>query len=221
MKKITSIIIVLFIAAYTFAGEGITVVQKYKDATTPNADITITWYITDNNCKMKMQLNDKNISTSTNFIPDAGSGVVLTYADGAAPAGTTPTYYSIPLNRISATTTATVGNIKVVQTGETKTISGLVCEKVMIFAATSETEVWITKDFKPAFYQFYKYFRNDLALMALNAESLKGVPLMVTTKDLSGNVISSATLVSAVKGDLKDDTFKVPAEYQLATAPKN
>ncbi len=87
----------------------------------------------------------------------------------------------------------------------------------MVFASDSETEMWVTKDFQPNFYQFYKFFRNDYALLGLNEESIKGVPLQITTKDLSGNVMISATPVSASKTELPESTFKVPAGYELAT----
>lgn len=217
MKRIASFIIALVIAAQVFAGDGIVVQQKYKSSASPNADITVTWYISDNACKMKMELKDKSVTTTSYFIPDAGSGALLTYAEGSAPAGQKQTYYSVPLSSIPVTVTAGAGRVKVVKTGETKTISGFVCEKIMVFASDSETEMWVTKDFQPNFYQFYKFFRNDYALLGLNEESIKGVPLQITTKDLSGNVMISATPVSAAKTDLPESTFKVPAGYELAT----
>lgn len=221
MKKITSFIIALVVAVQVFAGEGIVVQQKYASTSVPNTDITVTWYITDGACKMKMELQDKNGKVISNFIPDAKSGALLTYAEGEAPAGQKQTYYSIPLSSIPVTVTAGAGRIKVVKTGETKTISGFVCEKIMVFAADSETEMWVTKDYQPSFYQFYKFFRNDYALLGLNEESIKGVPLQITTKDLSGNVLISATPVSAAKTELPESTFQVPSGYELATpAPK-
>lgn len=217
MKNIALIIVALFTAMQAWAIDGIVFTQKYTSTANAGANITVTWYVAEGKCKMKMEYADKNMNTTTYFIPDAASGAILTYTDGAVPAGQKQTYYSVPLSSIEANATAKASRVKVVNTGETKTVSGLVCEKVKVFAADNETEMWVTKDFQANFYEFYKYFRNDFALLGLNEASIKGVPLEITTKDLSGNVLVSATSVSASKQNLSEDTFKVPAGYELAT----
>ena len=216
MKNIATIIIALFASVQLWAADGIVLTQKYTSTANPSANITVTWYIAEGKCKMKMEYSDKTMTTSTVFIPDAASGAILTYAEGAAPAGQKQYYYSVPLNSVDASATAKAGRVRVVKSGETKTISGFVCEKVMVYTSDTETEMWVTKDFQPSFYQFYKYFRNDFALLGLNEDAMKGVPMQITTKDLSGNVLTSATPTAASKQNLSDDTFKVPAGYELA-----
>ena len=76
--------------------------------------------------------------------------------------------------------------------------------------------MWITTDFKPDFYKFYPYFQNSYELMGLNEEGIQGFPLQSVTKDISGNVLSSYSLVSVAQKDLSGADFAVPADYKSA-----
>lgn len=87
MKNIAFIIVALFTAMQAWAIDGIVFTQKYTSTANAGANITVTWYVAEGKCKMKMEYADKNMSTTTYFIPDAASGAILTYTDGAVPAG--------------------------------------------------------------------------------------------------------------------------------------
>ncbi len=223
MKKLFIAQLLFIISTSLFAGKGYLITQKYLGQSKSN--ITVTWYVTDVDCKLKMVFGDGTVNSTTYFIPDTKRSVILTYNDGAVPAGVQRSYFIIPVEKIQQGKESDVSRITVTQTGETKTIGGLKCEKVMVRTNRNETEVWLSKDFKPQFYKFATYFRDNLALAGLNEEHLKGFPMEYTTKDLEGKVISSYQFISAEQKDLNETDFTVPAEYkspsQITNSGKN
>jgi len=220
MKKISAIVLLISFAVNAFAGKGIVVEQKLVTEHS-GASIGVTWYVSDNGCKMKLTFGDDKVKNSTTyFIPNTQTGSLYMYNDAAVPAGVNKTYYSTPVSSITADKIKDGSSLTVTKTGETKEIGGFTCEKIIITTTTTETETWVTKDFKPDFYKYYAYFRNSYELAGLSQEKIKGVPLQSVTKDLSGKVISQTNFVSATKTDLKETEFTVPSDY-VAAPQKN
>ena len=166
------------IATATFAANGIVVTQTYSTSV-EGQHISVTWYVTDAQCKLKMQFSDKDVNTTSYFIPEANSRQLLTYSDGATPAGLSKIYYRIPATDIKGTVDGSLAE----RTGETKNIGGMNCEKVIAKSANSVTEMWVTKDFKGDYYHFASFFKNSYELKALSESSIKGFPLSSITKD--------------------------------------
>jgi len=218
MKKALSTVTLAFCFACLFAGKGLVVTQKYNGPDANGGDVTVTWYVTDAQCKMKMDFKDNKVSSVNWFIPDAAQSQLLIYTEGPVPAGAEKTYYSIPVNQIKTTSNADASGLKVVRTGETKTLSGMVCEKITITGNQSVTEMWVTRDFVANAYKYTSFFRTITELQGLNQEKIAGFPMASVTKDNSGKVISSFELVSASTSELSDSDFKVPAEYKAAPA---
>ena len=216
MKRIISIIAMLVILVNTFAGKGIVVTQKFSSAANNGAAVTVTWYVTADNCKMKMDFSDSKVNTSTYFIPQTTNGRLITYSDDPTPSGLQKTYYEIPLQNIKGGSETNVTRVKVEHTGEVKIMSGISCEKLIVRTNKSSTEMWVTKDFKPAFYSFYNYFQNSFELMGLSEEKIGGVPLSSITKDNAGVVISQLDLLSANMQELNESDFKTPAGFVSA-----
>lgn len=211
MKKTYSILLLSLITAIAFAGKGIVVTQKYNTGK-EGQNVTVTWYVTETQCKLKMLYSDKDINTVNYFIPDMTNGKLLSYTEGATPAGVPKTYYSIPVSGIKSAVEAPV----VERTGETKTINGINCEKVIAKTATTVTEMWVTKDFKAEYYRFAAFFKNSNELKALSANSIKGFPIVSTTKDNSGKVVNAYELVSVSTTEIADSEFTVPSDYKSA-----
>lgn len=219
MTKYTSFLLLLVTALFSNAGNGIIATQKYTDANT-KANITVTWYVSESNCKMKMEFSDEKVNSVNWFIADAANTQLLTYTEGAVPAGVSKMYFAIPLQNIKAAG-AGAASIKVEKTGETKTISGINCEKMVIATEQHVTEMWVTKDLPVGFYKFTSFFQNNFEMAGLNAEKISGFPLQSVTKDKSGKVINSYSLVSASSSELSPNDFTVPGEYKLAEKGKN
>jgi hypothetical protein len=214
MKKILSVVFAVVISTGLFATKGLVITQKYTDATAKGAAITMTWYVTETQCKMKMSYADGDVNSNTYFIPDIAGAKLLTYSDGVAPGGGERKFYSVPVQGIKPA--IEVSRVSVNQTGETKTIGGMLCQKVIIKTNRTTTEMWITQDFKADFYKFYPFFQSSYELLGLNDQSLQGVPLESVTKDNGGTVISSLQLVTVTNSDLSAGDFTVPAEYRSA-----
>jgi hypothetical protein len=214
MKKILSIVFIIAVSTNLFATQGLVVTQKYTDASAKGATIQVTWYVTADQCKMKMSYADDKLNSNTYFIPDVAASKLLTYSDGQVPGATGNRYFSVPLQSIKPA--INVSRVSVTQTGETKPVGGILCQKVIVKTNISVTEMWVTQNFKADFYKFFPFFQNSFELMALNQESLQGVPLESVTKDLGGKVISSYQLVSASESDLTSADLSVPAGYQSA-----
>ena len=214
MKKIISIICLVLFVAFVFAGKGLVVTQKYSDANAKGSSVNVPWYVTQTQCKLKMEFSDAKVNTVTWFIPDVASSKLLTYTEGAVPSGAQKAFYSIPVQSIKADMNAS--RVSVNRTGETKTVSGMVCEKVIVKTNKSITEMWVTKDFKADYYKFSSFFQNSFELMGLSEEKIQGFPLSSTTKDNSGKVITSYDLISATSSELTESDFAVPAEYKSA-----
>jgi len=214
MKKIFSVFFAVALSTGLFASNGMVITQTFKDAGNGGASVTVTWYVSQTQCKLKMAYADDKVNTTTYFIPDAASGTLLTYSDGTAPGAQQKNYFSIPVQNIKSN--ADVTRVNVTRTGETKTLGGMLCEKVIIKTNRSITEMWLTTDFKPDFYKFSPFFQSSIELLGLNQDGIQGVPLESTTKDNAGTVISSYTLVSAQNTELNAGDFTVPSDYKSA-----
>jgi Domain of unknown function (DUF4412) len=214
MKKIFSIIFAAILSTGLFASGGMIITQTYKDAGNSAASITVTWYVSETQCKMKMEYADGKINSTTYFIPDAAAAKLLTYSDGAAPGASQKNYFSLPVQNIKGN--ADVTRVNVTRTGETKTLAGIVCEKVIIKTNRSTTEMWLTRDFKPDFYKFSPFFQSSVELLGLSQDGIQGMPLESTTRDNSGAIISSYTLISAQNAQLNAGDFAVPSDYKNA-----
>ncbi|HRG89663.1 MAG TPA: DUF4412 domain-containing protein [Chitinophagales bacterium] len=214
MKKILVSLALLTGAATLFAGNGIVVTQKYNSGN-QGRNITVTWYVTPTQCKLKMQYSDKDVNTNTYFIPSGGQ--LLTYNDGPVPSGATKAYFAVPVGNIKA---KQVSNYTVERTGEVKTIAGAKCEKVIARSGFNVTEIWVSQDFKGEAYRFAPYFQSNAELKALSDAGIPGFPVASVTKDAGGNVVSSYEAVSVSNTDISDAEFTVPAEYKNAAEIK-
>lgn len=214
MKKIITTVVFAVVTILSFADKGIVVTQEYFDANAKGAKVNVTWYVTASQCKMKMEFSDVKVNTVNWFIPDASTNNLLMYAEGAVPSGAQKTFFSIPVQNIKADMNAS--RVSVNTTGETKTVSGMLCEKIIVKTNKSITEMWVTKDFKPDYYKFYPFFQNSFELMGLSEEKIQGFPLSSVTKGNTGKVISSCDLISVTSSELTESVFTVPAEYKSA-----
>ena len=212
MKNIISIAAFVLICSFSYAAKGLIVTQKFTDANV-KADMTVTWYVTASNCKMKMTFKDEVVNTTNWFFPDVNNSLLLTYGEGAVPAGVQKAYYAIPVKNIKADESMNAARLTLTKTGETKSLSGFNCEKIVFKTNRNITEMWVTKDFKPDYYKFFPFFQNSAELMGLSEEKIQGFPLSSVTKDLSGKVISSSELISAETAELSESDFKVPSDY--------
>lgn len=218
MLKFTLSSLLFFLFIFANAEKGIVVAQKYTDANS-TANITVTWYVTEANCKMKMEFSDGKVNSVNWFIADVANHQLLTYTEGAVPSTATKTFFAIPVQNIKGTTTSSA--IKLEKTGVVKTISGFNCERIIASTNQHNTEMWVTKDFSAGFYQFAAFFQSSFELAGLNAEKILGFPLQSSTQDKSGKQLTGYSLISATPTELTAADFIVPAEYTSATKGKN
>ncbi len=197
-----------------FAAKGIVVKQKLSKSGS-EASVTVSWYITETQCKMKFETTGGKYSGVTWVIPDVDKGALLMYSETPGSDGI-KTYFSVPLASIKPTTLANVSRVNVLKTGETQTIAGVTCEKMIIKTNLGSTEMWVTSNFKPALYKFYSYFQNSMELLGLNNDNTPGVPVSSVTKDISGKVTESSEAISVTETELNPSDFTVPSDYQLA-----
>jgi len=218
MKKQLITIFVVALTMQAFAWQGV-IKQKYFSTGNKGTNVTVSWYLTNTECKMQMDFDGENIKSSTYFIPDFAGNRLLTYTEGGITnlkhVDSTKNYFAIPLEIIQQNAQTGVTRLSVVKTGETKSIQGFICERVLVKTNLDETEMWVTKDFAPEFYKFYTFFRSSTELMALNDEKMSGFPIQSVTKDFSGKVVSSYELLSVQAKEFKTTDFNVPAGYTL------
>ncbi len=216
MKKQLILFVLLVTGGFVFAAKGLVVTQKYITGT-DGQHITVTWYVTETQCKLKMLFSDKDVNSVTYFIPDAEGSKLLTYSDGPVPAGSVKTYFSIPVKDIK---TDTENKVNVQRSGELKTLSGMNCEKMVVNSGNTVTEMWVTKDFTADYYRFASFFRSSYELKGLSEGKIKGFPLSSVTRDNTGKVLNGYELISVTSADLADTEFTVPAEYKSAEEVK-
>ena len=212
MKKQLTFLFLL-IAGASFAGKGLVVTQTYTGAK-DGQQVSVTWYVTQAQCKLKMQFSDKDVNTISYFIPNTQSNQLVTYSEAAA--ATQKVYYSIPVGNIKAA----VEMPSIERTSQTKELGGLLCEKIIAKTANTTTEMWVTKDFKGDYYQFASFFKSSYELKALSAGAVKGFPLASVTKDNTGKVVASYELVSVSSTEIADTEFTAPADYKNAAEVK-
>lgn len=219
MKKYFLLLTGFIVALTTFADKGIIVEQNFIQGTGTKTTVKVTWYITRDNCKLKMIFGDGNFNTTSCFIPDAANMQMLSYNEGEVPAdeGGKKTFFATPVSKINAGSEMNFTRITVEKTGETKEIAGFKCEKILVKTNKSETEMWVTVLFKPEFYKFVSFFPANYTLVGLNEGKIKGFPLQAVTKDLNGKVINSYQFVTAKETELNDGEFRVPDGYTNVT----
>ena len=211
MKKHFLLFVLIVANAIVFAGKGLVVTQKYSTST-EGQNVSVTWYVTETQCKLSMHFSDKDVNTVSYFIPDVKSGKMLAYTDGPTPSGVSKVYYSVPVASIKGDVNTSVTE----RTGETKMIGGMNCERIVAKSPNWVTEMWVTKDFKGDYYRFASFFKNSYELKVLSEGSIKGFPLASVTKDNGGKVINSYELVSVSSSEISDTEFHVPSEYKSA-----
>jgi Domain of unknown function (DUF4412) len=217
MKQAIIFGMALFITVWAVAGPGVVITQKYAASDVPaGAVVTVTWYVTQTQCKMKMEYKDDKTNTVNWFLPQFGIGKLQIYTEGDVPAGAQKAYYEVSPQDIKPTGATNVARISVQKTGEIKNIGGFNCEKMIVKTNKGTTEMWVTTDFKPDYFKFYPFFQTSTALMGLNEESIQGFPIEYIIKDNLGNITGSNTFISASKADINDTEFKLPAEYKNA-----
>lgn len=212
MKKCLVFLYLLIATSALFAGKGLIVTQNYTTANS-GQHITVTWYITDTHCKMKMLYSDKDVNTTTFFIPDVSTGKLLSYNDAAVPAGVPRAYFALPVQNIKS---AAAVVLTVEKTGEVKNIGGVKCEKVIAKTASTITEMWLATEGAINCSKFAAYFKSSNEFTALAQANIAGFPVESVTKDGSGNIISSYSAVSVSSTEIGDGEFKVPADYKSA-----
>ncbi len=211
MKKLGLATLILIHSLATQAQKGIILEQTYTAKNLPGKDVAVTWLVTDNNCKMKMKFPESN--GNTYFLPDLKGGVIRTYNDGPVPEKVKPTYFEVSLDKVSGGSETAVSRVTVKQTGEIKTIGSFKCEKIVVTTNKGETEMWVTKDYKPEFYRYAGFFKSSIELTALAEEKIKGVPLESVTKDAAGNVISRYAFKTATQQEISASEFSVPSGF--------
>ena len=68
MKKIFLMVFAVALSTGLFASQGMVVTQTYTDANNKNASMTVTWYISQTQCKLKMAYADGKVNTNNYFI---------------------------------------------------------------------------------------------------------------------------------------------------------
>ncbi|MBK7148784.1 MAG: DUF4412 domain-containing protein [Bacteroidetes bacterium] len=210
MKR--NLVLLLMAAVVTLnAQKGVILEQKMTAKNLPGKTISVTWLVTNTSCKLKMQFPEaKGVS---HFIPDLKAGMLYTYNDGPTPDGVKKSFFAASLDKIQSSNETAVSRIVVKQTGETKDIGGFKCEKIIASTSKGDTEMWVTKDFKPEFYKYEAFFKSNWEMMALREERIKGLPLSSVTKDAAGNVLNAYEFVSITSTDISETEFSVPAAY--------
>jgi hypothetical protein len=124
----------------------------------------------------------------------------------------------IPDPKNTSTTGASGSDIQYTETGQTDTILGYKCEKVLIKSQNGETEAWVAQGlgaFKmmaaggPMGGRRAPKSSWDSALAAHNA-----FPLRTVVRDKSGKVQVTLEVIAIEKQSLPDSTFAPPADYQ-------
>lgn len=211
-KKSVLVFLLLVTGTFLFAAKGLIVAQKYNTGKA-SEQVTVTWYITETQCKLKMQFGDKEIQPINSFfLPDIQNHKFYTYSDGVTATGGTKTYYTIPVSSIQDNANAA----SLERTGVTKIISGYNCEKMLVSAAGKQTEMWVTKDFPAQMFRFAAFFKSSTELKGLASNHTPGVPLVSVTKGNTGQVVNSYELISVTTAEIPESEFAVPSEYKSA-----
>jgi hypothetical protein len=219
MKRILLSILIVMVNMAVFAAKGYVFTQKYTGAS--NANVTVSWYVTDDKCKMKMLFGNSDINSVSWFIPDFTGNLLLSYNEGAVPNGVSKAFYKLPIDNVRVQGNNEFSRISIEKTTENKEIGGLVCDKYVVKTNKTETEVWVTRKFSPAFYRYYPFYKDNSALAGLYEGKVAGFPLESVTKDLTGKVVAAYHFVSAVEIELNDADFQVPAEYKSPEEIRN
>ncbi len=202
-----------------FAANGLVVTQKYFDNNTQH-HVTVTWYVSQTQCKMKMNYTDEKVNTINWFLPDYAHQSLLIYTEGNVPAGVKKSYYTVPVQDIQPDKNKDYTRLQTEKTGEQKLIGGKKCERLIARTNNSITEMWVTNEFVPEYFLSFPYFRNSAELNALFDSRTKGFCMESVTKDLTGQVIYSYEFVSVEDATLTSTDFQVPAEYEKADQKK-
>ncbi len=216
MRKVITLATLVMALQFAFAAKGLIVEQKYTSDNAIGSTILVTWYVTDDACKMKMTFSDGKVNTVSDFIPDRKGGQLLMFNEGNPTGGQAKTYFTMPTNKIQPPKDMETGSVKVTRTGETMEFGGIKCEKMVVSTTSTETEMWVTVEVKYNFYQYFPFFRSNYDILGLNSERIKGFPVKSITKNLQGKVVANYDLISVKQAEIADSEFVVPAEYKKA-----
>ena len=196
------------IAIHAFGFEG-TIKQTIKNYNGSGSDVTMTWYLGANNCRIDMAVTGKDVNSNTVFILDPASSTIKTYEANSSAAQ--KSYFQIN----AATISGGVSIASLTASSDVKQINGYKCEKWTVVTSVGVYNIWVAKDIDIDWVPYKNLLKTSVEVQTLASQGIKGFPMM--TEAISGN--NSAIVESVSKQPLASNTFTVPSEYTLY-APK-
>ena len=205
MKLKLTLLPLCLLTLHAFAFEGI-IKQNVKNYNGKGTNMTITWYLGAQNCRMDITASGKDINSNTVLIMDPASKTFKTFETTAA-ANAQKVYFQLKAADISGD----VNVISVNKTGETKNIQGYNCEKWIIATTSGSCTSWITKDidFDCAIYR--DFLKSSVEIQALAAQGVKGFPIMTEGRD--GANETSVDKITAQS--ISAESYAIPEGYTL------
>lgn len=172
----------------------------------------IEWYLASGNVALKMIMDSEKGRYITTFIARQESQQMDVLSK--TPQGT-KLHHPIPLKEVkSSENFPAKSSFEVRQQGESKTISGRSCKKIVAESPESKTIAWLAKTINFPFYQYADYFKSDYNLALLSQLSINGFPLQSVTTSNRGLIIESWEAKAIQKKSLSPSVFEVPADYK-------
>lgn len=190
-------------ALRTFAFEG-TIKQTIKNYNGTGIDVTMSWSVKGNNCRIDMKTSDKDAKGNTVLLMDAATKTLKTYNDAS---GNEKFYFEVKTSDISAG----VFDVSATRTTEVKVIKGFNCEKWTVRANGNIYTVWITKDVDMDWKVYQDFFKSGIEFQALALEGVKGFPILTESRNGSNDMTVDQLTPQAVSANV----FTVPSEYKL------
>ena len=196
------------IAIHAFGFEG-TVKQVIKNYNGTGSNVTMTWYLSQHNCRVDMAASGKDASSNSVLILNPASQTIKTY--DANPKGD-KVFFQVSASSVSSN----MAIVSVSPTQESKQINGYKCEKWVVVATTGVYNVWVARDIDMDWSGYKNMLKTSVEIQALANQGVKGFPML--TESANGSNNASVESVSTQASDA--NTFSVPSDYKLFVPQK-
>lgn len=113
-------------------------------------------------------------------------------------------------------------DVDIKKTGNKKTINGYECFEYIVSDAGQVVEMWVADtDIPFLFFQDFGMWGEQSNSKSLGKykDLMKGFPMLITIKDMSGNIESQVEVTSLKKIPLAKEEFEIPQNYQKINMP--
>lgn len=206
MKQFLSLATFVLAAQVMLAQAPFQGVLKFRGENTSNAEKSeLDWYVKNGNSRLDIRSNTPEVKSAFSLYMLQGVATVKMYGDDGKGGKTT---FDIPYSSFANSDFSTAFSAEA--TRKKSNVAGFECEEYIVKTSEAVATCWVSKTtgINPSGFPAVVLGRGIFAVLQRNG--INGIPLKITLKDFTGNLILEQEVLSIEARELPDSFFTLP-----------